>query len=44
MAEPACECASAKDNGVECDCEMQGACICDADCKCNADVCKNAEH
>ena len=44
MGDAACGCESAKDNGTECDCQMQGACYCDGDCRCNEDVCKNAEH
>lgn len=38
--EAACGCAASKDMGSECDCEMQGSCLCDADCTCHADVCK----
>lgn len=38
--EAACGCAASKDMGSECDCEMQGSCLCDANCQCNADVCK----
>jgi len=38
--EAACGCAASADMGSECDCEMQGACLCDATCGCNADVCK----
>ncbi len=36
----ACGCAAAAEIGSECDCEMQGSCLCDATCQCNADVCK----
>ena len=38
--EAACGCAASADMGSECDCEMQGACLCDATCQCNADICK----
>ena len=38
--EAACGCAASADMGSECDCEMQGACLCDATCGCNADICK----
>ena len=44
MGDAACGCEAAQDNGVECDCQMQGACYCDADCRCKEDTCKNAEH
>ncbi len=36
-----CE-ADSGDPDYACDCAMQGACICSADCKCNTDVCKEA--
>ena len=36
----ACGCAAAAEIGSECDCEMQGSCLCDATCQCNADICK----
>ncbi|WP_428326699.1 hypothetical protein [Nitrosopumilus sp.] len=38
--EAACGCAASAEMGSECDCAMQGACLCDASCPCNADVCK----
>jgi len=38
--EAACGCASSAEMGSECDCEMQGSCLCDGTCRCNADVCK----
>ncbi|MFQ5782038.1 MAG: hypothetical protein ACE5GR_03155 [Nitrosopumilus sp.] len=38
--EAACGCAASADMGSECDCEMQGSCLCDATCKCNAEICK----
>jgi hypothetical protein len=39
--EAACGCAASSEMGSECDCEMQGSCLCDATCACNADVCKD---
>ena len=38
--EPACGCAASAEMGSECDCAMQGSCLCDATCHCNADICK----
>lgn len=38
--EAACGCAASAEMGSECDCAMQGACLCDATCNCNADICK----
>ena len=38
--EAACGCAASADMGSECDCAMQGACLCDATCGCSADICK----
>ncbi|QUC63871.1 hypothetical protein NsoK4_05230 [Nitrosopumilus sp. K4] len=38
--EAACGCAASAEMGSECDCEMQGSCLCDATCGCAADVCK----
>ena len=34
-----CE-ADTGDSTYSCDCEMQGACICSADCTCGCSVCK----
>ncbi len=43
MVDQACGCeADSGDPDYACDCAMQGACICSADCKCNTDVCKEA--
>lgn len=39
--EAACGCAASVEMGSECDCEMQGACLCDGTCKCNAQICKD---
>ncbi|MDX1441914.1 MAG: hypothetical protein R3237_05600 [Nitrosopumilaceae archaeon] len=38
--EAACGCAASAEMGSECDCEMQGSCLCDATCRCNAQICK----
>jgi hypothetical protein len=38
--EAACGCAASAEMGSECDCAMQGACLCDGTCQCNADICK----
>ncbi len=38
--EAACGCAASAEMGSECDCEMQGACLCDGTCRCGADICK----
>ena len=36
----ACGCAASVEMGSECDCAMQGACLCDGTCRCGADICK----
>ena len=41
-AEAACGCAASADAGNECDCEMQGHCLCDASCACPAQTCTQA--
>ncbi|MCE9652169.1 MAG: hypothetical protein K8Q89_03805 [Nitrosarchaeum sp.] len=38
--EAACGCAASEEIGTECDCVMHGSCLCDATCKCGADLCK----
>ena len=38
--EAACGCAASAEMGSECDCAMQGACLCDGTCKCGAEICK----
>lgn len=38
--EAACGCAASAEMGSECDCAMQGACLCDATCNCDAELCK----
>lgn len=42
--EAACGCAASVEMGSECDCAMQGACLCDTTCGCNADICKEQVH
>ncbi|HUT06284.1 MAG TPA: hypothetical protein VMW74_06310 [Nitrosopumilaceae archaeon] len=39
--EAACGCAASAEIGSECDCEMQGSCLCDATCRCSAGLCKD---
>ena len=39
-SEAACGCAASAEIGSECDCVMHGSCLCDATCKCNAELCK----
>ncbi|MFZ8938041.1 MAG: hypothetical protein ACO2Y5_07305 [Nitrosopumilaceae archaeon] len=39
--EAACGCAASAEMGSECDCEMQGSCLCDASCRCNAEICRD---
>jgi hypothetical protein len=38
--EAACGCAASAEMSSECDCEMQGSCLCDGTCRCNAEICK----
>ena len=38
--EAACGCAASAEMGSECDCEMQGSCLCDGTCRCGAEICK----
>ena len=43
MTDQACGCeADSGDPDYQCDCEMQGSCICSHDCTCKSDVCKEA--
>ena len=35
-----CGCATSVEMGSECDCAMQGSCLCDGTCDCNAEICK----
>ncbi|MFM7795512.1 MAG: hypothetical protein ACKO7N_01980 [Candidatus Nitrosotenuis sp.] len=43
MADQACGCETPTgDPEFQCDCEMQGHCLCSADCKCKSSVCKEA--
>jgi len=39
--EAACGCAASAEIGTECDCVMHGSCLCDATCKCNAELCRD---
>ena len=38
--EAACGCAASAEIGTECDCVMHGSCLCDATCKCTAELCR----
>jgi len=43
MTDQACGCeADSGDPDYACDCEMQGHCICSADCRCGTKTCKEA--
>ncbi len=35
-----CGCAASVEMSSECDCQMQGSCICDHTCQCGADLCE----
>ena len=35
-----CGCSASAEMGSECDCEMQGSCLCDASCQCSAHLCR----
>ena len=39
--EAACACAMSAEMGSECDCQMQGSCLCDATCRCPAETCRD---
>ncbi len=41
MKDAACGCESAAETKVECDCQLQGECYCDANCTCKQSVCKS---
>lgn len=38
--EATCACATSAEMGSECDCQMQGSCLCDASCRCPAETCR----
>lgn len=40
MTDAACGCESSAENKVECDCQLQGECYCDANCTCKQSTCK----
>ena len=44
VQDAACGCAAAVEMGSECDCEMQGSCLCDATCGCDSQICKEHSH
>lgn len=39
LADATCGCATSVEMGSECDCDMQGSCICDNTCPCNSALC-----
>ena len=39
--EAACGCAASAEMNSECDCEMQGSCLCDGSCRCDSQTCKD---
>ena len=41
ISDSTCGCATSADMGSECDCEMQGACLCDTTCQCSIQICKD---
>ena len=38
--EATCACATSAEMGSECDCQMQGSCLCDTTCRCPAETCR----
>ena len=38
--EATCACATSAEMGSECDCQMQGSCLCDTSCRCPAETCR----
>ena len=39
-SEATCGCATSAEMGSECDCAMQGSCLCDSTCTCGAEICR----
>ena len=39
-----CGCSASLEMGSECDCAMQGSCLCDATCNCNDSLCQEQAH
>ncbi|MCE2508964.1 MAG: hypothetical protein J4G04_06685 [Nitrosopumilaceae archaeon] len=35
-----CSCAMSAELGSECDCQMQGSCLCDSTCQCSSETCR----
>lgn len=40
LEESTCSCAMSADMGSECDCQMQGSCLCDSTCRCSSETCR----
>lgn len=40
VGEATCGCETSAQMGSECDCAMQGSCLCDSTCNCSADICR----
>ena len=40
QVDAACGCAGSVEMGSECDCAMQGSCLCDGTCQCSAEICR----
>lgn len=40
VSDATCSCADSLGMNSECDCQMQGSCLCDATCNCTTSVCK----
>ena len=38
--EATCSCAISVEMGSECDCQMQGSCLCDSTCRCSSETCR----
>ena len=40
LEESICSCAMSAEMGSECDCQMQGSCLCDSTCRCSSETCR----
>lgn len=40
LEESTCSCAMSVEMGSECDCQMQGSCLCDSTCRCSSETCR----
>lgn len=41
IADATCSCAMSSEMSSECDCQMQGSCLCDSTCQCAIDTCRD---